>query len=339
MDPGSIRWERVRRLTVVPFLPDGRCALIPVAGGLALPSGEVLAGEDPVLDTGLRVPLVTAGFRRQGLHPFAVAGDHAVVWSEGDDGYRGARPHAEVELWKGPAAEAARRLRAAGDERAAALVEAADQARRGLDEAGWYRDGQWLMETSYLRDGTPRGGSGFGGTAAAWRAHRGHLCQAIDRDGSFLDVGCANGHLLESMVAWCAERGVRLEPYGVDLSAGLVAEARRRLPRWADRIWVGNALDWTAPGGRRFDYVHTLLDLVPEARLGQLVRHQLGHLVAPGGRLLVSSYVPVGDRSRHADRILERLGFAVDGRTDPVQADGRGHPPSVWIDRPHEVPA
>ena len=79
-----------------------------------------------------------------------------------------------------------------------------------------------------LRNGTARGGSGFGGMAAAWRAYRGHLCQAIDRDGSFLDVGCANGHLLESMVAWCAEQGVRLEPYGVDLSAGLVAEARRR---------------------------------------------------------------------------------------------------------------
>jgi 2-polyprenyl-3-methyl-5-hydroxy-6-metoxy-1,4-benzoquinol methylase len=32
-------------------------------------------------------------------------------------------------------------------------------------------------------------------------------CQAIDRDGSFLDVGCANGHLLESMAAW-----IRREP-------------------------------------------------------------------------------------------------------------------------------
>jgi SAM-dependent methyltransferase len=333
VDPGSVRWERVRRLTVVPFLPDGRCALIPAGDRLALPSGEVLAGEDPALDTALRVPLVTAGFRRQGLHPFAIAGDHAVVWSEGDEGYRGARPHAEIELWKGPPTEAARRLRAAGDERTAALVEAADRARRALDEDGFYRDSRWLMETSYLRDGTPRGGSGFGGTAAAWRAYRGHLCQAIDRDGSFLDVGCANGHLLESMVAWCAEQGIGLEPYGVDLSAGLVAEARRRLPRWAGRIWVGNGLDWTAPGGRRFDYVHTLLDLVPEARLGQLVRRQLDHLVAPGGRLLVSSYVPVSDRSRHAEAILRRLGFPVDGRTAPGEVAGRGHPPSAWIDR------
>ena len=333
MGPGSVRWERVRRITVVPFLHDGRCALIPAGDGLACPSGEVLAGEDPALDTGLRVPLVTAGFRRQGLHPFAVSGDHAYLWCEGDDGYRGRRPHAEVELWKGPPAEAARRLRAAGDEPAAALVEAADRARRELGEEGFYRDSQWLLETSYLPAGTARGGSGFGGTAADWRAQRGHLCQAVDRDGSFLDVGCANGHLLQSMVAWCAERGVRLEPYGVDLSAGLVAEARRRLPRWADRFWAGNALDWAAPGGRRFDYVHTLLDLVPEARLGQLLRHQLEHLVAPGGRLLASSYVPVEDRSRHAGVVLARLGLPVDGRTTPGQAGGRGQPSSVWVDR------
>ena len=65
----EIDWERVRRLTFVPFLHDGRCALIPAGHGLVLPSGEVLEGEDPMLDTGLRVPRVTAGFRRQGSPP------------------------------------------------------------------------------------------------------------------------------------------------------------------------------------------------------------------------------------------------------------------------------
>jgi 2-polyprenyl-3-methyl-5-hydroxy-6-metoxy-1,4-benzoquinol methylase len=333
VDLDSIRWERVRRVTFVPIHHDGRCALVPAGGGLVLPSGEVLEGEDPMLDTGLRVPLATAGFRRQGFHPFAVDGDHLYVWCEGDAGYRGERSHAQVELWTGTAAEAARRLRAAGDEHAARVVEAADAARRALDDEAFYRDSQRLLERSYLRDGTPRGGSGFGGTAAAWRAQRGQLLQAIHRDGSFLDVGCANGHLLESMVAWCAERGLRLEPYGVDLSAGLVAEARRRLPRWADRIWVGNALDWTAPGGRRFDFVHTLLDLVPEARMEQMLRHQLEHLVVPGGRLLVSNYVPAVDRSRHADQVLRRLGLPVDGRTAPAVSAGRAHPPTAWIQR------
>ncbi len=333
VDFDSIEWDRVWRLTFVPFLADGRCALIPAGGRLALPSGQVLAGEDPVLDTGLRVPLVTAGFRRQGLHPFAAEGDHVYVWCEGDDRYRGSRPHAEVDLWKGPAEEAARRLRAAGDEHAATVVEAADRARRSLGEEDLYRDWQRVMEASYLRASSPQGGSGFGGTAAAWRASRSQIFQAVDRDGTFLDVGCANGHLMESAVAWCAERGIRLEPYGVDLSARLGGEARRRLPQWADRIWVGNALDWAAPDGRRFDFVHTLLDLVPATRLGEMLTHQLDHLVAAGGRLLASHYVPADDRSRHPAEVLSRLGVRVDGVTGPGDNAGRAVPPTAWVQR------
>jgi hypothetical protein len=88
LSPDAIASERVRRMTFVPFLCDGRRALLPTGDGLALPSGEVLEGEDPMLDTGLRVPLVTAGFRRQGFHPFAAEGDHLYAWCEGDDGYR-----------------------------------------------------------------------------------------------------------------------------------------------------------------------------------------------------------------------------------------------------------
>ena len=72
VDHAAVGWEQVRRLTFVPFLADGRCALVPAGDRLVLPSGEVLAGEDPMLDAGLRVPLVTAGFRRQGFQPFAV---------------------------------------------------------------------------------------------------------------------------------------------------------------------------------------------------------------------------------------------------------------------------
>jgi hypothetical protein len=73
---------------------------------------------------------------------------------------------------------------------------------------------------------------------------------------------------------------------------------------------------------------------VPPARQAQMVRHQLDHLVAPGGRLLASSYVPVADRSRHADRVLRRLGFPVHGRTAPGVSDGRAHPPTAWVQLP-----
>jgi hypothetical protein len=39
----AIEWDQVRRLTLVPFLADGRCALIPMAGRLVPPGGRLLA--------------------------------------------------------------------------------------------------------------------------------------------------------------------------------------------------------------------------------------------------------------------------------------------------------
>lgn len=52
--------EQIRRVTFVPFLPDGRCVLIEGPEGPGLPAGDVLDGEDYLIDTVLRVPLQTA---------------------------------------------------------------------------------------------------------------------------------------------------------------------------------------------------------------------------------------------------------------------------------------
>ena len=46
---------QVRQVTFVPFLPDGRCVLIERAEGPGLPAGEVLAGEDYLIDTVLNL--------------------------------------------------------------------------------------------------------------------------------------------------------------------------------------------------------------------------------------------------------------------------------------------
>jgi len=115
---------RGRQITFVPFLPDGRCVLAEGPGGPYLPSGEVLDGEDYLIDTVLRVPLETAGFRYQRFRPFGRSGTHVYAWIEGTP-YTGYRPHATVPLTPASAETAAARLAAAGQPEPAEAVTAA----------------------------------------------------------------------------------------------------------------------------------------------------------------------------------------------------------------------
>ena len=133
--------DQVRRITFVPFLADGRCVLIENPGGPALPAGEVEPGEDYLLDTVLRIPLLTAGFRYQRFHPFGLDRDHLYAWIEGGP-YTGSRPHASAALSFCPAEEAAGRLLEHGEPVLAAAVRAAADSYRTLDEQAFYADNE-----------------------------------------------------------------------------------------------------------------------------------------------------------------------------------------------------
>src|SRR5215469_16525102 len=90
---------------------------------------------------------------------------------------------------------------------------------------------QWLAihEDKYLAGINPRQQSGFGRDEQAWELYRRVVTAPIDKDGTFLDVGCANGLLMESVALWTAKDGLSIEPYGVDISHKLAELARRRL--------------------------------------------------------------------------------------------------------------
>lgn len=157
-----------------------------------------------------------------------------------------------------------------------------------IDEDEWHRRVLDVLEPAYLAASTPEGQSGRTGDAAGWERARRLILDAVDRDGTFLDIGCANGLLMETIARWAAEDGLAIEPFGVEISGRLAALARRRLPRWADRIWTANARDF-APG-RRFTYVRTGLDYVPAGRRAAYVEHVMDNLVEPGGRMIVGTY-------------------------------------------------
>ena len=141
-----------------------------------------------------------------------------------------------------------------------------------IDEADWHRRLQQLIVPAYLAADTPWGQSGKTGTAEDWERSRSHVADAIDRDGTFLDVGCANGYLMECLPRWTP---FAVEPYGLDISPELADLARTRLPEWEDRIFVGNALTWDPP--RQFTYVRTGLDYVPPARKRAFLDRLLGY--------------------------------------------------------------
>jgi SAM-dependent methyltransferase len=149
----------------------------------------------------------------------------------------------------------------------------------------WFSGMAAIFDAAYLAGDNPRAQSGFGGDESRWEAARRPIAEAIDRDGTFLDVGCANGYLMECVSRWAPHR---VEAYGLELAPAVAGLARRRLPHWADRIFAGNALTWQSP--MQFDFVRTELVYVPDEHQEPYLRRLLAEVVAPGGRLIVCGY-------------------------------------------------
>jgi SAM-dependent methyltransferase len=205
----------------------------------------------------------------------------------------------------------------------------------------YYERVRVLLEDSYVaadERGDIYGGSGSSGDAANWEAKRRVLSRAFDRPGDWLDVGCANGLLMETLSAWVGERGYRIEPYGLDISDRIVRRARLRLPQWAARIWTGNVMTFAPP--ILFDYVTVLIDAVPiESRAAMLTRIAQLYL-KPGGRLILSCYRPggflLGPKAFDAESaaaILRDAGFEPIGDAEVIDpATGAPKVRVAWTD-------
>ena len=199
-----------------------------------------------------------------------------------------------------------------------------------IDEAEWHRRISAVITPAYLAADTPWGQSGKGGDEQSWIHGRSPICDAIHKDGSFLDVGCANGYLMESIQKWTAKRGHRIEPYGLDISPELADLARSRLPHWAERIYTGNVLTW--PPTRRFDFVRTGMEYVPSRRRRDLVHRLLDDFLADDGRLIIGSYSAEADMPDSLQQDLAAWGFTVSGDTTRPHRDDRLVNRILWID-------
>jgi hypothetical protein len=204
-----------------------------------------------------------------------------------------------------------------------------------VDGDSYFEEARVLLERAYLEAGDPRGGSGFRGDESRWERARRPMVSAIDHDGTLLDVGCANGLLMESLAAWAGEEGFRVEPYGLELIGSLAGLARRRLPHWADRIFVGNVMDWRVPF--RFDFVRAELEYALPQRRRKMVERLSSEYLSPGGRLILCSY---GSSRRPAPRaepvgeILRDWGYQIAGEAEGTDTNGVIFTRVAWTDIP-----
>lgn len=180
----------------------------------------------------------------------------------------------------------------------------------------WFDANKHVLQTAYLAGTQPWQQSGVGlrtpRSATDWEVLRRPIADCIVSSGSFLDIGCANGYLLESILHWTQERGLQVTPYGLDFSEKLVELARQRLPQYANHIFVGNAWNWIPT--QTFDYVNTTLYYVPEELQKAFVHRLLNRYVHPDGCLLVSEYLGRNTKQPEVriDEQLRQWGFAVE---------------------------
>lgn len=202
-----------------------------------------------------------------------------------------------------------------------------------ISEEQWYDGRRKATAIAYLSRANPRAQSGHGGDAARWRYTRVLMVlEAIHKDGSFPDVGCANGHLIECLQRWVEGSGLTVEFYGLDISAELIDFARQRLPDRSDRFIAANAVSWTPT--RRFDFVHAHeISYAPKHRERQFLEHLLEDYLNPGGRLILGPWA-VGRDLTDLEERLSSWGYEPTGYLLKSQGNDPGLTRKMlWFDK------
>jgi SAM-dependent methyltransferase len=202
-----------------------------------------------------------------------------------------------------------------------------------ISKEQWYTLRKDATQEAYLSYENPRAQSGHSGDEARWHFTRVLMVlEAIHKDGTFLDVGCANGYLVECLLRLVEGSWLKVEFYGLDISEGLIDLARSRLPEQAGRFFAANAVTWTPD--RHFDFVHAHeISYAPRNRERQFFEHLLNDYLNPGGRLIIGPWALGRDLLDMEERISS-WGYEPTGYLIKSQGDDPGLTRKMlWFDR------
>ena len=180
-----------------------------------------------------------------------------------------------------------------------------------IKQQEWFDSLKKELEQAYLQYTEPWKQSGFSGPEDRWIRCRKPIVDCIEKLGTFLDIGCANGYLLECILKWTSKRDLNIIPYGLDLSAKLITLAKQRLPKYKNNLYVGNGWNWKNP--IKFDYVGTEIVYVPECLQKEYIKRIIDLYLEEDGNLLLTEYRSKNDdvNKPWIDKILIDWGFNI----------------------------
>ena len=154
------------------------------------------------------------------------------------------------------------------------------------------------------------------------------ILEAVYHEGTFIDIGAANGHLIETLDAWMRCTGVQVEFYGLEISQSLYDLARKRMPSFESRLFLGNALDWNPPF--QFDYVYSMiLPDIPDELKNRFLANLYNNILKPGGRMILGPW-----NNPELERVLAQAGYTPDGYCEKtVPGNMQEIKRFVWFDK------
>lgn len=167
-------------------------------------------------------------------------------------------------------------------------------------------------------------GSHFEGTAEEWKEQRGWIAKAIDRDGTILDFGCANGYLLKCLEDWSDHE---LEPFGVDTDPQAIRAAQEIFPDAKDHFVLSKDEEAGSKLPSEFDLIYWNVwddsDFDQEG-IKDILDHSVKMSVEKGGRLILGFYHPDAAENERKIKQLEDMGFKVERIETPKDLPDRG---------------
>jgi len=165
-----------------------------------------------------------------------------------------------------------------------------------------------------------------------WEARRKFISQAINKSGTILDIGCANGFLLKCLQKWSV---YKLIPYGIDYNKKCIEQAKDLFPLYSDNFMfarIPNLKEFFKQGFPiKFDFIYwNIWDPWNFEDQKEIESLNLSFkMVSDGGRLILGFYQSEKNKEKKIERIKE-LGFKFSGMIKNYSGDEV----IIWVDKP-----